>query len=123
MQKISVIVPTMWRANHLFSKMIPFILDSPFVCELIIIDNDSKLRPNNIDLSSEKIKILDFGENIFFNKSMNVGVENSKGDIVCLLNDGIYNEPFNQLFWNICPKTPLHAPNIILNLVLHSAKY
>jgi glycosyltransferase involved in cell wall biosynthesis len=89
MQKISVIVPTMWRANDFFSRMIPFIVNSPVVCELIIIDNDSKLRPNDIDFSSEKIKFFDFGENIFFNKSMNVGVEKSTGDIVCLMNDDL----------------------------------
>lgn len=93
MQKISVIVPTMWRANDLFSKMIPFIVNSPVVCELIIIDNDSKLRPNDIDFSSEKIKFFDYGENIFFNKSMNTGVEESTGDIVCLLNDDVIFDP------------------------------
>jgi GT2 family glycosyltransferase len=93
MQKISVIVPTMWRANDFFSRMISFVIDSPFVCELIIIDNDSKLRPNDFDFSSEKIRILDFGENLFFNKSMNVGVENSTGDIVCLLNDDVIFDP------------------------------
>lgn len=93
MQKISVIVPTMWRANDFFSKMIPFVVNSPVVCELIIIDNDSKLRPNDIDFSSEKIKFFDFGENLFFNKSMNIGVEESTGDIVCLLNDDVIFDP------------------------------
>lgn len=91
--KVSVIIPTMWRANDFFGKMLSMMVDSPYVGEIIIIDNESSRRPTELDLTSEKIKILDYGENLFFNKSMNVGVENSSFEILCLANDDIVFDP------------------------------
>lgn len=98
--KVSVIVPTMWRANDFFSRMLPMVVGSPYVGEIIIIDNDSSRRPTEIDLTSEKIKILDYGKNLFYNKSMNVGVENSTCELLCLANDDIIFDP--AIFGALC---------------------
>lgn len=98
--KVSVIVPTMWRANEFFSKMLTMMTESPFVGEIIIIDNDKDRRPDDIDFSSGKIKILEFGSNIFFNKSMNVGVENATCELLCLSNDDIIFDP--AIFGALC---------------------
>jgi GT2 family glycosyltransferase len=91
--KFSVIVPTMWMANDYFLQMLKFMVGNDAVGEIIIIDNNSKDRPTDDNLTNEKVKILDFGKNLFFNKSMNVGVENSKFELICLLNDDVIFDP------------------------------
>lgn len=98
--KVSVIVPTMWRANDFFARMLPMMVESPFVGEIIIIDNDSSRRPSEIDFSSKKIKFFVSDENLYFNKSMNIGAENANFDILCLANDDIIFDP--AIFGAIC---------------------
>jgi hypothetical protein len=59
----------------------------PLVDEIIIINNDSKNTPDDPILADEKIKMFDFGENIYVNPAWNFGVHTSKNDKVCILND------------------------------------
>jgi glycosyltransferase involved in cell wall biosynthesis len=92
--KFSIVCPTMWMANQFFLPMLNLMVKSEEIGEIIIVDNNSSQRPDDDNLKHEKIKILDYGKNLYFNKSMNVGVENSKFEILCLLNDDVIFDPF-----------------------------
>jgi hypothetical protein len=85
---ISVVVPTMWR----FSPFIDFVKDLiqvDIINEIIIINNDNTRTPADPVLTNPKIQMLDFGGNIFVNPAWNIGVNASKNDIVCILNDDL----------------------------------
>lgn len=92
--KFSIIVPTMWMANNFFLPMLNLLIKSEEIGEVIIIDNNSKERPDDDSLNHEKVKILDFGKNIYYNKSMNVGAAEAKFDILALMNDDVIFDPF-----------------------------
>lgn len=83
----------MWMANDYFLSVLPVICECPDVGEIIIIDNNPTNRPNTTRLQHEKIKTLNFGHNIFFNKSLNVGVQCAKYELLCLLNDDVILDP------------------------------
>jgi len=55
--------------------------------EIVIVNSDkekiSNLKDDNL---KEKIKILEFNQNVGFGKANNYGVKNCSGDILCLLN-------------------------------------
>jgi hypothetical protein len=85
---ITVVVPTMWRFTP-FLDFIGYILRLDVVTEIIIINNDNTRTPKNPVLSHPKIKLIDFGENIFVNPAWNFGVQESQNDIVCILNDDL----------------------------------
>ena len=97
---ISVIVPTMWKANKFFFTMLPHVLDSEFVGEVIIIDNNSKERPDHEILKHEKVIFSDPGRNLFFNPSLNLGVQIAENDLLCFMNDDIVFEA--RVFQFIC---------------------
>ena len=92
--RFSIIVPTMWMANDYFLPMLNLMLPCEEIGEIIIVDNASKDRPQFDNLSHEKVKILDFGKNIYYNKSLNVGSEEAKFEILCFLNDDVIFDPF-----------------------------
>lgn len=87
--KFSVVIPTMWMANLFFLPMLKNLVKREEVGEVIIIDNNFVNRPNDKILNHEKINLVDFGKNIYYNKSMNVGVEKAKFELLCLMNDDI----------------------------------
>jgi len=85
---ISIIVPTMWK----FAPFIDFasqLVKLDVVGELIIINNDSNNTPDHPVLSDPKVKIFDFGRNIYVNPAWNLGAEIAKHDILCILNDDL----------------------------------
>lgn len=86
MSSLSVIMPTMWRSKRTES-LLEMICESDDVSEVIIIDNDKESRPN-IDFNS-KVVLLEQEENIFVNPAWNLGVEKSKEDYLCIINDDI----------------------------------
>ena len=88
LQPITVVVPTMWR-HPPFLDFAQDFLELDVVENLIIVDNDISRRPNHPVLTNSKIKIFEFGKNIFVNPAWNLGVNNSKTDIVCILNDDL----------------------------------
>lgn len=92
--RFSVVVPTMWMANEFFLPMLNLLKSCEEIGEVIIIDNNSKERPKDEILNHEKIKILDFGKNLYYNKSMNIGAQESKFEILCLMNDDVIFDPF-----------------------------
>ena len=87
-EKFSVVVPTMWRAADQFVGFLTSLSASPYVGEIIVINNDNTKTPANLP-KDEKIKLVDFGRNIFVNPAWNYGVENSRYDRVCILNDDV----------------------------------
>ena len=87
-QPITVVVPTMWRHSPFLDFAQDF-LELNVVEHLIIIDNDISRRPNHPVLTNSKITIFEFGKNIFVNPAWNLGVNNSKTNIVCILNDDL----------------------------------
>ena len=90
---ISVIIPTLWKANEFFFPMLDRMEDEPSICEVIIINND---RQNTPDFLSrfKKVKNVVMEKNVFFNLSMNIGVElsNPESDVICLMSDDVVFE-------------------------------
>lgn len=81
---ISFIVPTMWKSKDTLFNMLDSYKEANIPnAEFILIDNSHEcyLEP--------EITILIPKENLFVNKSWNIGVQLAKNDIVCLLNDDI----------------------------------
>jgi glycosyltransferase involved in cell wall biosynthesis len=85
-KKYSIVVPTMWRLKDQFVSFINQLCLHPAVDEIIIIDNDNTQTPQ---LSHEKIKIKDFGKNIYVNPAWNLGVVVSRNNRICILNDDV----------------------------------
>jgi len=86
--KYSVIVPTMWRVADQFVEFVGKLCEHKSVNEIIIIDNNNTKTPS-AGLDHPKIRMLDFGTNIFVNPAWNVGVETSKNDKLCIVNDDV----------------------------------
>jgi len=85
---ISVIIPTMWKFRP-FLQFLEDLLDSSAVGEVIIINNDISKTPVDHILSHPKVRMYDFGKNIYVNLAWNFGVAQSKFDNICLLNDDV----------------------------------
>jgi len=88
-EKFTVVVPTMWKINSVFLPHLERLCDSYWVDEIILIDNNSSERPDNVILKHPKIKSFDFGRNIYVNPAWNFGVNTSKNNKVCILNDDL----------------------------------
>jgi hypothetical protein len=84
----SIIVPTMWRVPVQFVAFVDALCRHARVGEIIIINNDNTRTPNNLPASS-KIKMLDYGRNIYVNPAWNVGVAESRFDKLCIVNDDV----------------------------------
>ena len=85
---ISIVVPTMWRYEP-FLDFAQYLVRVDVVSELIIINNDSNKTPQHPVLNHPKVRMLDFGQNIFVNPAWNIGVQAARKDIVCILNDDL----------------------------------
>lgn len=83
---MDLIIPTMWRIDE-FPKVLESYSRSPFVNNIIIIDNDHGLRPA---LDLPKVKLACFGVNIFVNPAWNEGYWRATSDIIGILNDDIF---------------------------------
>jgi len=81
----SVIMPTMWRKPHITIFLLQELSSSPFVDEIIIINNSKQTLPIN----HPKYKILNQEENIYVNPAWNLGVAESKNENIILCNDDI----------------------------------
>ena len=87
LEKYSVIIPTMWRANEILIPFLYKLCACESVGEVIIVNNDVKKMPNlNYD---PKLKIFNFDENIYVNPAWNFGVTISQFDRLCIANDDI----------------------------------
>lgn len=78
----------MWKYPP-FLDFVSYIVKLDVISEFIIINNSRADTPNHPVLLHPKIKIIDFGKNIFVNPAWNHGVNSSRSDIVCLMNDDL----------------------------------
>jgi len=112
--KFSVVVPTMWR----YEGFVPFLsklLNCTNVEEVIVIDNDTNSRPTLP--TNSKLRVFEFGTNIFVNPAWNFGIKESRCNKVLIVNDDIefdtavfdavseYVTPDNGLI-GLCPGEP-----------------
>lgn len=89
----SIVIPTMWLSNELFD-MLDIYEKSPFVKEVILIDNDpSKVK--NLSKYS-KLRYYTKGYNIYVNPSWNWGYSLSKYNLI-LANDDIIINNFDNV--------------------------
>lgn len=84
---ISVIIPTMWRPQHML-RMIPMLDDHPLIGEIILIDNDRSKTNHEFLKKIKKLNYWTFKEgNIFVNPAWNIGYKLAKYDKLFILND------------------------------------
>jgi GR25 family glycosyltransferase involved in LPS biosynthesis len=88
LEKISVIIPTIWKANNYLRRSLQDLDRENLVEEIILINNNKEETPNWIK-NIKKVKLIDPGERLYFNKSVNLGVDLCKNDICCVLNDDV----------------------------------
>lgn len=95
MQKIDIVIPTMWRAEGIVENIANYI-QCDAVSSVVIIDND----PVNSELDkipdTPKVRKINHGRNIFVNPAWNEGVSFCQEDILCIVNDDIVVD--NKLF-------------------------
>lgn len=110
-EQFSVIVPTMWRCPNIFAQSLSSIVDLDLVGEIIIIDNDFSARPAWNVLAHPKIKILTQEKNIKVNPSWNLGVETSKNNMLCIVNDDIMfdSDIFSKIHPHITPNNGVYG--------------
>lgn len=98
--KFSVVIPTMWRYAP-FVEFLKDLVNFDVVDEIIIFDNDASRTPADPVLTHPKIKVFDYGTNIFVNPAWNTGVRISKNKKICILNDDVIFDL--KLFYKIDP--------------------
>ncbi len=108
---ISVIIPTLWKP-HSVEKLLMGVSSNPMVGEIILINNDSTNTPNFVS-SLPKVKILDFGKNIYVNPAWNAGVAESKYSKICLLSDDTLFDcdVFNLVYPKLSPSIGTIGPH------------
>jgi glycosyltransferase involved in cell wall biosynthesis len=84
MDKISVVIPTIWNSN-LIHESLEQLVANFIVGEILIIDNRPAARRDVPE--SPKIVVHSFDRNLYVNPAWNYGVLNSKYEKICLLND------------------------------------
>ena len=93
MNKVSAIIPTLWRAKEFTDHLVDVLAEDKSVGEIIIIDN----APTDFFYDNEKVVTLKQQENLYVNPSWNLGVEESDYDKFIILNDDIII-PYNFVF-------------------------
>lgn len=83
---ISVIIPTMWRAQHI-QYMLPMLDKHPLIGEIILIDNEKQSANLELINSIKKLVYLPQEQNIFVNPAWNLGAQLSKNNVLMFLND------------------------------------
>ena len=85
MNKVSAIIPTLWKAKEFTDHLVDVLVDDESVGEIIIIDN----APTDFCYTDEKVCTLKQSENLYVNPSWNLGIEESAYDKFIILNDDI----------------------------------
>lgn len=96
MDRISVIIPTMWKTEGLRERLMN-LSAIPTVGEIILIDNS--LTPPELDIVG--LRHIKNYENIYVNPAWNLGWETAQFDKLCFLNDDVDFDL--RLFKNISP--------------------
>ena len=76
------IIPSMWRKPSFTIAALEYYVSIKEITKLIIIDNDINRRPKSEVFKSNKIKILNYGYNIYVNEAWNRGMGNAGNDLV-----------------------------------------
>ena len=84
----SVVIPTIWRSSFTI-ELLQALDQSPYVGEILLIDNNPKDCPSELKGISEKLVYLSQKKNIYVNPAWNFGVEKAQHDWVCICNDDI----------------------------------
>ena len=85
MSKVSVIIPTLWRAKEFTDHLVSVLIEDESVGEIIIIDN----KPRDFFYKFDKVVTSWSLENMYVNPSWNLGIEESSYDKFIILNDDI----------------------------------
>ena len=85
MNKVSAIIPTLWKAKEFTDHLVDVLIEDESVGEIIIIDN----APADFSYDNEKVVMLRQEENLYVNPSWNLGVEKSFYDKFIIFNDDI----------------------------------
>ena len=93
MNKVSAIIPTLWKAKEFTDHLVDVLIEDESVGEIIIIDN----APTDFSYDNEKVVMLKQEENLYVNPSWNLGVEESYYEKFIILNDDIII-PYNFVF-------------------------
>ena len=83
------IIPSMWRKPSFTSAVLEYYVSIKEITKIIIIDNDINRRPKSEVFKSNKIKILNYGKNIYVNEAWNRGMDHAGDDLICIANDDI----------------------------------
>lgn len=89
MNKIDIIIPTMWSDKNFIARLEKYCNYST-VNKIILIDNQKSKRPTNSILNHPKIELVCYNKNIYVNPAWNEGYYRSEGDILAILNDDIF---------------------------------
>ena len=85
MNKLTVIIPTLWRGKFIH-EMIEALDASSFVDEIVLIDNN----PSEEKVCSlQKVKHIKTQKNLYVNPSWNLGVKLAKNENLMLLSDDV----------------------------------
>lgn len=95
--KISIVIPN-FNGRQLLKKNLPLILKHCPDQELIIVDDAStdgsvlevKSQKLKVKSKDDNLKIIQNRKNLGFASSVNIGVKQSKGDLIVLLNTDVY---------------------------------
>lgn len=89
--KISIIIPTIWRANDYIMRSLLDLDKVDCVGEVIVINNDKAKTPHWIN-SFKKVKLIDPKKRMYFNESVNFGIDLCENNICCIYNDDIISD-------------------------------
>lgn len=79
-------MPTLWR-SHRTVGLLQDLDRSPFVGEIVLIDNARDARPALPDLP--RLVAIDPGQNIFVNPAWNLGAQRATRPLLCIANDDV----------------------------------
>lgn len=84
----SVVIPTL-RRSQLLDSLLDRLAASEHVAEVLLIDNAASEQADEHAGSSEKIRVITPGTNIFVNPAWNLGVAESRSSLIALCNDDV----------------------------------
>lgn len=84
---IDIVMPTMWVNEDRILQRLESYTRSEFVSNVIVISNAK--RPKSKILEHHKVKLIDYGRNIYVNPAWNEGYYRSSSPILALVNDDI----------------------------------
>lgn len=90
MEKVSVIIPTLWKSNRIH-KLLRDLIKCEYVNEIILIDNNKQYHEYYEALN--KVLLVQPEDNRYVNPAWNLGVEISKNDFITITNDDVNFNP------------------------------